>query len=223
MSLGSHIFAAIYDRFMAKTEKAGLQAQRQTLLASASGQVLEVGGGTGANLACYGAAVESLTITEPEPPMIKRLQKRVGETSLLTQVLRAPAEDLPFNDDTFDTVVTTLVLCTVSDQPRALREIRRVLRPGGRLLFIEHVRAEDPRLARRQDRMNGINRVVGHGCNCNRPTLDVIEAAGFSITDVEHSELQKAPAFVRPLVIGTATVTALARSTEDATPLTRSR
>jgi ubiquinone/menaquinone biosynthesis C-methylase UbiE len=223
MSLAGHIFAAMYDRFMAKTEKAGLQAQRQALLAAAKGDVLEVGGGTGANLPFYGAGVELLTITEPEPPMIKRLQERVRETSPLTKVLRAPAEDLPFNDDTFDTVVTTLVLCTVNDQPRALREIQRVLRPGGRLLFIEHVRSNDPRLARRQNRMNGINRVIAHGCNCNRPTLDVIGAAGFSVTDVEHSELQKAPSFMRPLVIGAATAPALAPSTEDQIPVTRSR
>jgi ubiquinone/menaquinone biosynthesis C-methylase UbiE len=206
MSFGGRIFAATYDRMIAKTEKAGLRAQRQALLASAGGQVLEIGGGTGANLPCYGADVESLIITEPEVPMVKRLQKRVRETSPLTTVLRAPAEDLPFNDDTFDTVVTTLVLCTVNDQPRALREIRRVLRPGGRLLFLEHVRAEDARLARLQKRMNGINRVVGHGCNCNRTTLDTIRATGFAITDLERSELKHAPAFVRPLVIGTATV-----------------
>ena len=109
--------------------------------------MLEIGGGTGANLAHYGPAVESLTITEPEVPMLKRLERRVRAEAPGTMVLRAPAEDLPFEDDTFDVVVSTLVLCGVDDQPRALREIRRVLRPEGRLLFLEHVRSTDPKVA----------------------------------------------------------------------------
>ena len=140
MSLRSRFFALTYDRSIAKPERAGLGDLRQSLIAGASGKVLEVGGGTGANLAYYNSAVESLTITEPEPPMLKRLQKRVREQAPQTNVLRAPAEDLPFEDGSFDTAVSTLVLCGVDDQPRALRELRRVLRPGGRLIFIEHVR-----------------------------------------------------------------------------------
>jgi SAM-dependent methyltransferase len=110
---------------------------------------------------------------------------------------------LPFDDDTFDAAVSTLVLCGVSDQQRALRQLRRVLRPGGQLLFIEHVRAEDDRLARKQDRMNRINQFVV-GCDCNRPTLTSIRDAGFVVTDLEHSTLPKAPSFVRPLIVGRA-------------------
>ena len=115
-------------------------------------------------------------------------------------VLRAPAEDLPFEDASFDTVVATLVLCSVDDQPRALRQLRRVLRPGGRLLFLEHVRSEDPGLAHRQDRMNWLNRLVVL-CDCNRPTVQSIEAAGFSVDRLERSTLPKAPAFASPLVV----------------------
>ncbi len=96
------------------------------------------------------------------------------------------------------------MLCTVDDQPRALREIRRVLRDDGRVLFIEHVRAEDARLARLQDRVNWLNLIVGHGCNCNRPTLDSLHAAGFELTQIEHGTLQKVPPFVRPLTVGSA-------------------
>jgi ubiquinone/menaquinone biosynthesis C-methylase UbiE len=120
-------------------------------------------------------------------------------------VLRAPAEDLPFEDDSFDTVVSTLVLCGVDDQPRAIREARRVLCPGGRLLFLEHVRADDPDLARFQDRMNWLNRLVV-GCDCNRPTLGTIEAEGFTVSRLEHTETPKAPKFGRPLIVGTAAV-----------------
>ena len=177
---------------------------RRTLLAQASGRVLEVGGGTGANLAHYGPGVTSLTVTEPDVSMIKRLERRVQAESPDATVLRAPAEDLPFEDGAFDVVVSTLVLCGVDDQPRAVREIRRVLRPQGRLLFLEHLRSTDFKQAKTQDRLNWLNRLVVC-CDCNRPTLDTISDAGFEIRKVEHTSLPKAPPFVRPTVVGTAT------------------
>ena len=207
MTLRGRFFAMMYDRQMAKTEQAGLAACRERLLAGASGEVLEIGGGTGTNLPCYGPAVKSLTMTEPQPPMLRRLQRKVREQAPATKVLRAPAEDLPFDDHTFDTVVSTLVLCGVDDQPRALRELRRVLRPGGQLLFIEHVRSDDPGRARLQDRMNWINRLVVC-CDCNRPTLRSIQAAGFTVTQVEHMALPRAPKFVSPAIMGSATAPA---------------
>jgi len=204
MSIWGRVFATMYDRMTARTERDCLAAHRRELLSGATGDVLEIGGGTGANLAHYGTGVRSLTITEPEAPMARRLQKRILERRPDAKLLRAPAEDLPFNDASFDTVVSTLVLCTVDDQPRALREVRRVLRPGGRLLFIEHVRGEDPKLARLQDRMAPINRRIAHGCHCNRPTLEGIRGAGLEVGHVAHGELTHAPPFVRPLVVGTA-------------------
>ena len=207
MTLRARFFATTYDRQMAKTEKAGLRAFREGLLAGAAGHVLEIGAGTGANLPCYGPAVESLTMTEPQPAMLRRLQHAVREHAPAAKVLRAPAEDLPFDDDTFDVAVSTLVLCGVEDQPRALRELRRVLRPGGRLLFIEHVRSDDPGRSRLQDRMNWLNRLVVC-CDCNRPTLGSIQAAGFTVTEVEHTALPKAPKFVSPAIVGTATAPA---------------
>ena len=146
----------------------------------------------------------TLTLTEPEPPMARRLERHLGERTPTPKLLQVPAEDLPFEDDSFDAAVSTLVLCTVSDQEQALRELHRVLRPGGRLLFIEHVRSDEPRLARWQDRLNGLQRRIGHGCNCNRATLDTIAAAGFSVTQLERDELHKAPPIVRPLVVGIA-------------------
>jgi ubiquinone/menaquinone biosynthesis C-methylase UbiE len=204
MGLRSRFFASTYDRFSKKSEEAGLAEMRSSLLAGASGDVLEIGGGTGANLGYYGAAVKSLTVTEPEPPMLKRLLRKAHEQNSQATVLRAPAEDLPFEDATFDTVVSTLVLCGVDDQPRAVRELRRVLRPGGRLIFIEHVRSDDPHTAKMQDRMNPLNRFLVC-CDCNRPTLDTIRSTGFDVTELEQTELPKAPPFVRPLIIGTAT------------------
>jgi ubiquinone/menaquinone biosynthesis C-methylase UbiE len=204
MSLRASFFAMTYDRQIARAEQAGLRAFRQRLLAGATGHVIEIGGGTGLNLPHYGSDVESLTVTEPMVPMVRRLERRIQEHGYAAKVLRAPAEDLPFDDDTFDTAVSTLVLCGVDDQPRALRELRRVLRPGGRLLFFEHVRSDDPARARMQDRMNWLNRLVVC-CDCNRATLGSIEQAGFAVTQVEHTALPKAPKFASPAITGTAT------------------
>lgn len=204
MSLRWTIMAATYDRMSRKNEDAGLRALRQHLLADAAGRVLEIGAGTGANLPHYNGSIESLVVTEPEPPMLRRLQRAARQHMRDAQVLRAPAEDLPFEDDSFDTVVSTLVLCGVEDQPRALREARRVLRPGGRLLFLEHVRSDDPGLARFQDRMNWLNNFVV-GCDCNRPTLATIEAEKFEVSRLERTTMPKAPKFVRPLIVGAAT------------------
>ena len=201
VSLRWTILAPVYDRMARKGEEAGLGAMRESLLADAEGRVLEIGGGTGANLPHY-RDVDSLVVTEPERAMLHRLQDKAREREPRAEVVQAPAEELPFEDASFDTVVSTLVLCG-ADQERSLGEVRRVLRPGGRLLFLEHVRSDDPALARFQDRMNRLNRFLV-GCECNRPTLAAIEAAGFTVSRVEHGTMPKAPRFVRPLIVGSA-------------------
>ncbi len=203
MSLRKKVFAATYDRMSRRTEEAGLRDLRHGLLAEAAGSVLEVGGGTGANLSHYDGEIESLVVTEPEPAMLRRLQRKAADQAPLAKVLRAPAEDLPFEDASFDTVISTLVLCGVDDQARSVREIRRVLKPGGRLLFLEHVRSDVPELARFQDRMNWLNRFVVC-CDCNRPTLATIEAEDFTISRLEHTTTPKAPKFARPMIVGVA-------------------
>jgi ubiquinone/menaquinone biosynthesis C-methylase UbiE len=203
MGIRRSLFAAAYDRMIAEAESAGLAAHRAGLLAGAAGRVLEIGGGTGANLAHYPPAVESLTVVEPEPAMLKRLRRRAEEIAPTAIVLRAHAEDLPFAAAAFDVVVSTLTLCSVDDQGRVAGELRRVLRPGGRLLFVEHLRADDERVARMQDRMNWLNRLFVC-CDCNRPTLDTLRAAGFAIDRVVRTELPGAPSFARPLAVGTA-------------------
>src|SRR5499427_3841155 len=203
MSLRARLFAMTYDRQVAKTEKAQLRELRRGLLAAAAGDVIEIGAGTGANLPFYQPGVTSLTITEPEPPMLRRLERRSREQAPLAKLLRAPAEDLPFEDDSFDVAVSTLVLCSVDDQPRAVRELRRVLRPGGRLVFLEHLRSQEEKVARMQDRMNWLNRIVVH-CDCNRPTLDTLRAGGFELSEVQHGEITPAPPFARPLASGVA-------------------
>jgi ubiquinone/menaquinone biosynthesis C-methylase UbiE len=203
VSLRRRFFALTYDRFMSKAERTGLGDLRAELIAKASGEVLEVGAGTGANIGRYGDAVTSLTLTEPDPSMFKRLQEHASSSNVPTTVLRAPAEDLPFEDGSFDTVVSTLVLCGVDDQPRAVRELRRVLRPNGRLLLLEHVRSQDEQWAHHQDRMNWLNRFVVC-CDCNRPTEATVRAAGFTNLELSPFEMPGAPKFVRPGLVGVA-------------------
>jgi ubiquinone/menaquinone biosynthesis C-methylase UbiE len=204
MSLYGRFFATIYDKLMEGPEKAALRGHRESLLGAVSGRVLEIGGGTGANLPFYGPAVEELVITEPEEPMARRLEAKLTEYSLPARVVRAPAEKLPFESATFDFAVSTLVLCTVEDQTRALAELHRLLKPGGRLIFLEHVLSEEPRLARWQNRLEPLQVRVGHGCHPNRDTLQGIRDAGFALGEVEHATLPKAPPLVRPLILGTA-------------------
>jgi ubiquinone/menaquinone biosynthesis C-methylase UbiE len=205
MGIRSAIFAGMYDGIMKKTEKAGLSDCRKELLDSASGAVLEIGSGTGANLPYYGAKVTSLTLTDPSPHMAARLTKAVAEAGRTATVLKAPAEELPFEDDSFDTVVCTLVLCSAHDQSRAIREMRRVLKPEGRLLFLEHVLSEDAKLAKMQNRMNWLSRAMADGCNCNRSTTRALQYGGFDVIDLTKGELPKAPPFMRPMVMGSAT------------------
>jgi ubiquinone/menaquinone biosynthesis C-methylase UbiE len=204
MSVWGRIFAAAYDKALAGSEKAGLADRRQELVSKAHGRVLEIGAGTGLNLPYYPTTVDEIVFTEPEQPMAKRLEAKLVAAGRQGRVIRAPAEKLPFEDDSFDTVVCTLVLCTVDDPDHAISEVARVLRPGGQFLFLEHVRADDPKLARWQDRLAGIWRKIGHGCNPNRPTPSVIERSPLAMQEIEKSEFPKSPAIVRPLVTGRA-------------------
>jgi SAM-dependent methyltransferase len=137
---GHPIFAALYDPIGASKERRWMGGRRRRLLAGARGVVLEIGGGTGANLAHY-RDVDRVVVAEPDPFMRRRLARKLEDARVPVEISAAGAEELPFPDGSFDTVVSTLVLCTVPDQESALDEVRRVLRPGGRLLFIEHVRA----------------------------------------------------------------------------------
>src|SRR4051794_6974862 len=150
LQIPSRVFAAVYDRVSAGAEEAGLSALRRDLIATATGTTVEIGAGTGLNVAHYPTTVDRLVLTEPDGHMRAKLQEKLDGTGLDAEVTADTAEALPFPDGSVDTVVGTMVLCTAPDQQRALTEIRRVLKPGGRLLFLEHVLSERPRIGRLQ-------------------------------------------------------------------------
>ena len=204
MKDGHPVFAALYDPISASMERRWMGGRRRRLLAGARGAVLEIGGGTGANLAHY-RNVDRVTIAEPDRFMRNRIGPKLEEARVPVQVSAAGAEALPYPDGSFDTVVSTLVLCTVLDQEAALDEVRRVLRPGGRLLFIEHVRAAGS-AARWQDRLEPLWRRLLGGCHPNRDTVAAIEEAGFEIETFESFYPPDPLSALMPHVQGSATV-----------------
>ena len=205
---GHPLSAALYDRITARVERDGLDAMRAELIAGASGRTLELGAGTGHNLHHYHAAVSELILTEPDPHMARRLRARLAAAPPVAraEVVEAPAERLPVDDASVDTVVSTLVLCTVSEPAAALAEVARVLRPGGRFLFLEHVRSESSlRLAGWQDRLERPWGWIAAGCHPNRDTAATLEASALEIERLERLEMpSSAGPMVRPLIRGIA-------------------
>jgi ubiquinone/menaquinone biosynthesis C-methylase UbiE len=196
-------FAATYDPVLRGAERAGLARLRDELLADLDGHVLELGAGTGANLDHLGPRIDQLTALEPSPAMAARLRSHAARTSDHDiEVLEAPAEALPIATDSVDTVVATLVLCTVADTRQALREIRRVLRPGGALVLLEHVRGEGA-TERLQRALDPVWHVVGRGCHLTRDTRRHLEEAGFDTAGLRDVSLPL-PMPVKPGLVGVA-------------------
>ena len=203
MPIRDRVFAALYDPMSARWEEKHGAELKRTLLANARGRVLEIGVGTGLSFAHY-PEIDELVGIEPAEQMLKRARQRARELGREVTLVQAPAERLPFADDSFDTVVSLAVLCTVDDPERALAEIRRVLRPNGRFVFLEHVRSSNPELARWQDRLQRPWAWLVCGCHPNRRTLETIESSGLEVVQLEHKDLPDIPRLVRPNVIGVA-------------------
>lgn len=196
------LMARVYDRVMASSEQACLQRWRSELFADLRGRVLEVGAGTGASLPCYPDTLEELVLAEPDPHMRRQLTVRVRGRARV-HVCADPIESLSAADASFDAVVSSLVLCSVASPERALAEVSRVLRPGGRLLFIEHVAAHrEPVRLRWQRRVEPLWRRVAGNCHLTRNTEASILAAGFEIERLEHDALQNPMPLIRPSIRG---------------------
>jgi len=192
----------IYDAFTAGLDRKGFGQRRDRQVAELRGDVLEVGAGTGLNLPRYRSA-DLLVALEPHRTYSRRLRARAGAAHVPVEVVAGTAEELPFADESFDNVVTTLSLCSVGDLDVALAEIRRVLRPGGALHFLEHVRGEGA-TARWQDRLTPIQRRIADGCHLNRDTAAAILRAGFEITELERFAMPAGASVIKPAIQGTA-------------------
>jgi ubiquinone/menaquinone biosynthesis C-methylase UbiE len=170
-----------------------LAAQRKCLLPAARGRVLEIGIGSGLNLPFYPPEVDSLVGIDPSEKLLAMTRKKVPGLAFTVELVRDGAERLSFENDSFDNVVTTWTLCSIAEAGAALSEMRRVLKPEGELIFIEHGQAPEPKVARWQDRVNPIWRRFAGGCNLNRPIEQMITGAGFAMTAFETGYLIKGP------------------------------
>ena len=197
-----HIFPRLMDWVMSGDE---FQQLRRLLLQSAHGEVLEIGLGTGLNLPHYPGEVSWLHAVDPAPLLPNRVAQRSRAVAFPVQIKQISAETLPFDDRTFDCVVSTWTLCTIPDPVKALREVRRVLKPDGVFLFLEHGRSEDEKVAAWQDRLNPVQNIIGCGCNLNRKIDHIIAQAGLKIMTLDRFQMQSVPRLGGELYKGTAT------------------
>lgn len=178
------LFPKIYDLAMKPLEATRFKKVRSDLIRNVQGKVLEIGSGTGINFPYYEKAEQVIAI-EPNPRMSRRAVKRGRNAQVPITLYEANAESLPFADNTFDTVIATLVFCTIPNPLEALKEIQRVSKPGAEILFFEHVRMEQPALAKAQDLLNPVWEKIGDGCQLNRDTLSLISSSGIYVESVE--------------------------------------
>lgn len=181
----SSTFAKWYDFFMSPLEQRKFKRIRSELLKGASGKVLEIGSGTGINFPLY-YNVDTVTAIEPSLPMIERSFTKQKSAVVPIEIVNASAENLPFEDHTFDTVVATLVFCTIPNVEKAIHELKRVCKPDGKILLFEHVKMENTVLSKMQERLTPFWKRVCDGCCLNRETLKTFTNKGLEVETVEH-------------------------------------
>lgn len=186
----TYIFPRLMDWVMSGDE---FRQLRGLLVQDARGEVLEIGLGTGLNLSHYSGRVSRLHAVDPAPLLPDRVAQRSRAVAFPVQITQISAETLPFDDRTFDCVVSTWTLCTIHDPVKALREVRRVLKPDGVFLFLEHGRSEDAKVAAWQDRLNPLQQVIGCGCNLNRKIDQLIRQAGLAVTGLDRFQMHRVP------------------------------
>ncbi len=199
---GSSLSARLYDPFLWIAERTGFRRWRQRIVGQVSGSVLELGAGTGLNLEHYPSGLDRLVLVEPDVHKAKLLAAKADRLGVDAEIVRAPGEMLPFDDESFDTVIETLVLCTVADPEATAAEIRRVLKPDGKFLFMEHVRSEKPKLGKLQDRLEKPWMKIADGCHCNRRTVPMLKANGFDVDVTAAQDKFPMPPVARPIVSG---------------------
>ncbi len=180
----SQLSAALYDPILAPFEVMGLRRWRDWAVRAAKGRVLEIGVGTGLNIRHYRDG-ETIAAFDPDGASLQYAKEKLNGNAAAIRLYQARAEELPFPDESFDTVIGTLVFCTIGDPLRALSEARRVLKSGGTFRLVEHVRARNRLLARAQDAMTPMWKMVADGCHLNRDTLSTVESAGFRVRGVQ--------------------------------------
>lgn len=200
MSLWDRLWVAGYDFLGTRFAKIE-EPQRRRLVENVTGEVIEIGSGTGFNFPYYRQAARVVAV-EPDPRMRRRSIGRAKKAAVSIEVLAGNAHELAFPDASFDVAIFALVLCTIPDPSRAIAEARRVVRPGGEIRFYEHVRAQDPKIARGQDRWAGPWKAFNRGCHPNRDTVDLFERSGMKIEELERFDLKGAPKIVRPHALG---------------------
>jgi ubiquinone/menaquinone biosynthesis C-methylase UbiE len=189
---------------MERSDSDCLKAERNVAVTEAAGEVLEIGVGTGANFEHYPEAVTTVIAVEPSNGMTARARRASDRATVPIQLVAGDGQSLPFASGSFDTVLALFVLCTIPDPDRTLSEARRVLKPGGTLLFMEHVSAPEPGLRRWQQRLEPVWKHIGCGCHLTRDTESKIAEAGFEVTDIDRYWLPKAPRIVGWVIRGSA-------------------
>lgn len=198
----THIFPRLMDWVMAGEE---FRRLRTGLLAQVHGEVLELGIGTGLNLPHYPKTITWLHAVDPANLLLKIVTERSTSQSFPIRIQPVTAESLPYDDRSFDFVVSTWTLCTIPDPVKALREVRRVLKPNGRFLFLEHGRSDDEKIAAWQDRLNPVQNIIGCGCNLNRKIDQINAQAGLKIMTLDRFQMQSVPRLGGEMYRGTAT------------------
>jgi ubiquinone/menaquinone biosynthesis C-methylase UbiE len=199
-----YLFPRMLDWALGNPE---LGKYRRRALEAARGKVLEVGFGTGLNLPYYPEAVNEITAIDPESMLPERVAERIKKSPVPVNFVQLDASGkLPFADATFDSIITTWTLCSIENVEPALAEMRRLLKPDGRYIFFEHGRSDNAKTAKWQDRFNPVEKVIGAGCNINRPIDRLVKAAGFEIENLERFVMPKTPRLLGEMYRGVARI-----------------
>jgi ubiquinone/menaquinone biosynthesis C-methylase UbiE len=199
---GNVIFPRILNAFMSTGQ---FKKQRSKLLSTVSGDILEIGFGTGLNLEFYPDHVRKITAIDPNAGMGSVAKRNIEKSGIEVESRVLSSENLPIEDNSFDSVVCTWTLCSIPDAAAALREVKRVLRPGGRFFFVEHGLAPDPAVQKWQHRLTPIQKVIGDGCHLNRPIDQMVTGEGFQLAELETFYVPKTPKFAGFMFRGIAT------------------